>query len=60
MSVSLIYFILVVFLLKYLQTEPSALKDGSDNQLGGKSRGEPGVRDWGGGEGSQDTAGSLH
>ena len=34
--------------------------DGSDNQLDGKSRGEAGVRDWVGGEGSQDTAGSLH
>ena len=52
--------ILVVFLLKYLQIEPLALKDGSDNQLGGKSRGEPGVRDWVRGEGPQDTAGSLH
>ena len=34
--------------------------DGSDNQLGGKSRGEAGVRDWVRSEGSQDTAGSLH
>ena len=34
--------------------------DGPDNQLGGKSQGEAGVRDWVGSEGSQDTAGSLH
>ena len=39
---------------------PDNSYDGSDNQLGGKARGEADVRDWVGGEGSQDTAGSLH
>ena len=40
--------------------DPLVLNDGSDNELGWKSRGEPGVGDWAGGEGSQDTAGSLY
>ena len=37
----------------------SVNSDGSDNQLGGMSRGEPGVRGWVRSEGSQDVAGSL-
>ena len=41
-------------------TRPDNSNDGVTDQLGGKSRGEPGVGDWAGGEGSQDTAGSLH
>ena len=41
-------------------TRPDNSNDGVTDQLGGKSRGEAGVRDWVRGEGPQDTAGSLH